>query len=203
MLFPYAVMFAIVYCALRSEQYFFNGIKSGLDGDLKNSLFLSRVGQCEGQRHLAIYLADARIAQQNNTHYVVSGVLTVRRNITGRPLAGTVAIKICHNATNCRSFVEPPVAVGDVCELFQQGSLRNTSFGAVLAHSIPRLACPLSRGLYRLNDILLDYKLFRYFAPHVSNIWRIDMSGESDGKRVFCVRIEMFLYSWEDMLPRY
>ncbi|XP_050094075.1 uncharacterized protein LOC126576815 [Anopheles aquasalis] len=198
-----AVLVVITWLAHLSEQYFFNGIKSGLDADLKHSLFLRRVGQCEGQRHLAIYLADAQIAQQNNTHYIVSGVLTVRRNITDGPLEGTVTIAICHNETQCRPFIEPPVTIGDVCELFTNGSRSHSIFGQILGHSIPELRCPLSEGIFRLVDIPLDYKPFRYFSPHVSKIWRIDLSGVSHGRRVFCVRIEMFVYSWEDMLPRY
>uniref|UniRef100_A0A182FF07 Uncharacterized protein n=2 Tax=Anopheles albimanus TaxID=7167 RepID=A0A182FF07_ANOAL len=156
-----AVLVVIAWLTHMSEQYFFNGIKSGLDADLKHSLFLHRVGQCEDQRHLALYLADALIAQQNNTHYIVSAVLTVRRNITDGPLEGTVAIAICLNETQCRPFIEPPVTIGDVCELFSNGSLSHSIFGQILGHSTPELRCPLSEGIYRLVDIPLDYKPFR------------------------------------------
>uniref|UniRef100_A0A182NM78 MD-2-related lipid-recognition domain-containing protein n=1 Tax=Anopheles dirus TaxID=7168 RepID=A0A182NM78_9DIPT len=193
-----ALIFA---CAIHTgEPYFYNGIKSGLEPDLKHSLFLDRIGQCRWQRDLTVFLADMRIAQQNNTHYVVSGVLRVRRNIT-QPTTATVSIEICQNATHCRPFVDPPVAVGDLCRFLCEQ--RNSSLGEVLGHSVPALDCPLREGVYRINDALVDYKPFRYFSPHVSKLWRIDLVGESDRRRVFCVRIELFVYSWEDMLPRY
>uniref|UniRef100_A0A182PN75 MD-2-related lipid-recognition domain-containing protein n=1 Tax=Anopheles epiroticus TaxID=199890 RepID=A0A182PN75_9DIPT len=183
-----------------SDSYFYNGIKSGLEPDLKHSLFLDRVGQCRWQRDLPIFLSDMRIAQRNNTHYVVSGVLRVRRNITQLTTA-TVSIEICQNATSCRPFIDRPVAIGDVCRFVVDQ--RNSSLGEVLGRSVPPLVCPLVEGVYRINDALVDYKPFRYFSPHVSKLWRIDLVGESDRKRVFCVRIELYVYSWEDMLPRY
>uniref|UniRef100_A0A182IM54 MD-2-related lipid-recognition domain-containing protein n=1 Tax=Anopheles atroparvus TaxID=41427 RepID=A0A182IM54_ANOAO len=141
-----------------SAQYFFNGIKSGLDEDLKHSLFLSHIGQCRWQRDLSVFLGDMRIVQRTNTEYVVSGVLAVRRNLTD-VLTATVKIEICQNETHCRPFVEPPIAVGDVCEFLRDQ--QNTSLGTILAHSVPPLECPLRKGLYRINDALLDYKPFR------------------------------------------
>uniref|UniRef100_A0A182Y0W6 MD-2-related lipid-recognition domain-containing protein n=1 Tax=Anopheles stephensi TaxID=30069 RepID=A0A182Y0W6_ANOST len=183
-----------------TEQYFYNGIKSGLEPDLKHSLFLDRIGQCRWQPDLAVFLADMRIVQRNHTHYVLSGVLRVRRNIT-QATTGTVSIEICQNTTHCRPFVDPPVNVGDVCRFLDEQ--RNSSLGDVLGRSVPPLECPFTKGLHRINDALVDYKPFRYFSPHVSKFWRIDFVGESDRKRVLCMRIELFVYSWEDMLPRY
>uniref|UniRef100_A0A182T397 Secreted protein n=1 Tax=Anopheles maculatus TaxID=74869 RepID=A0A182T397_9DIPT len=110
-----ATLFTVVIVASivrLSEQYFYNGIKSGLEPDLKHSLFLDRIGQCRWQPDLAIFLADMRIVQRNHTHYVISGVLRVRRNIT-QATTGTVSIEICQNATHCRPFVDPPVNIGD------------------------------------------------------------------------------------------
>ncbi|KFB44571.1 AGAP005493-PA-like protein [Anopheles sinensis] len=141
-----------------SGQYFFNGIKSGLDEDLKNSLFLSHIGQCRWQQDLSVFLGDMRIVQRSNTQYVVSGVFVVRRNLTG-PIATAVKIEICQNETHCRPFVEPPVAVGDVCDFLRHK--QNTSLGAILSYGIPPLVCPLQKGLYRVNDALVDYKPFR------------------------------------------
>uniref|UniRef100_A0A8W7PWS7 MD-2-related lipid-recognition domain-containing protein n=1 Tax=Anopheles coluzzii TaxID=1518534 RepID=A0A8W7PWS7_ANOCL len=182
------------------EPYFYNGIKSGLEPDLKHSLFLDRVGQCRWQHDLPIFLSDMRIAQQNNTHYVISGVLRVRRNITDAT-TGTVSIEICQNTTQCRPFIDRPVAIGDVCQFLAEK--RPSSLGEVLGHSVPPLRCPLTKGVYRINDALVDYKPFRYFSPNVSKLWRIDLVAESGQKRLFCVRIELYVYSWEDMLPRY
>ncbi|XP_052898456.1 uncharacterized protein LOC128305170 [Anopheles moucheti] len=196
-----ATLFTVVVVGIPlSQQYFYNGIKSGLEPDLKHSLFLDRIGQCRWQRDLAMFLTDMRIVQRNHTHYVMSGVLRIRRNIT-EPIGATVSIKICQNATQCRPFVDPPVHVGDVCKFLQVQ--RNSSLGVVLGRSIPPLECPFAKGLYRINDALVDYKPFRYFSPHVSKLWRIDFVGESNRTRVFCVRIELYVYSWEDMLPRY
>ncbi|XP_050075594.1 uncharacterized protein LOC126563029 [Anopheles maculipalpis] len=183
-----------------SEHYFYNGIKSGLEPDLKHSLFLDRIGQCRWQPDLAMFLADMRIVQRNHTHYVLSGVLRIRRNIT-QTTTGTVSIEICQNTTHCRPFVAPPVNIGDVCKFLTEQ--RNSSLANVLEHSVPPLECPFTKGVRRINDALVDYKPFRYFSPHVSKLWRIDFVGESDHKRVFCIRIELFVYSWEDMLPRY
>uniref|UniRef100_A0A182MG05 MD-2-related lipid-recognition domain-containing protein n=1 Tax=Anopheles culicifacies TaxID=139723 RepID=A0A182MG05_9DIPT len=195
-----ALVTVVVVGIQLSQQYFYNGIKSGLEPDLKHSLFLDRIGQCRWQSDLAIFLADMRIVQRNHTHYVISGVLRIRRNITEATTA-SVSIEICQNTTQCRPFVDPPVSMGDVCK-FLDGQ-RNSSLGEILSHSVPAIECPFTKGLYRINDALVDYKLFRYFSPHVSKLWRIDFVGESDRKRVFCVRIELFVYSWEDMLPRY
>ncbi|XP_053676881.1 uncharacterized protein LOC128727045 [Anopheles nili] len=201
MLYPTTtLLFVAVLAVGPSGPYLYNGIKSGLEADLKHSLFLNRIGQCRWQPGLTIFLADMRIAQRSNTQYVVSGVLAVRKNIT-HPATATVAIEICQNTTHCRPFFDPPVAVGDVCEFLRDQ--RNSSMGKVLAHSVPPLECPLRKGYYRINDALVDYKPFRYFSPHVSKLWRIDLVGESEGRRIFCVRIELYVYSWEDMLPRY
>uniref|UniRef100_A0A182KCW5 MD-2-related lipid-recognition domain-containing protein n=1 Tax=Anopheles christyi TaxID=43041 RepID=A0A182KCW5_9DIPT len=183
-----------------SEQYFYNGIKSGLEPDLKHSLFLDRVGQCRWQRDLPLLMSDMRIAQQNNTHYVISGVLRVRRNIT-ETMMGTVSIEICQNATQCRPFIDPPVAIGDLCRFLTDQ--RNNTLGEVLGHSVPPVGCPITQGVYRINDALVDYKPFRYFSPNVSKLWRIELVLNCGQKRVFCVRIELHVYSWEDMLPRY
>uniref|UniRef100_A0A182RN43 MD-2-related lipid-recognition domain-containing protein n=1 Tax=Anopheles funestus TaxID=62324 RepID=A0A182RN43_ANOFN len=141
-----------------THQYFYNGIKSGLEPDLKHSLFLDRIGQCRWQRDLAIFLADMRLVQRNHTHYVMSGVLRIRRNIT-EPTMATVSIEICQNTTHCRPFVDPPVNIGDLCKFLCEQ--RNSSLGEVLGHSVPPIECPFTEGVYRINDALLDYKPFR------------------------------------------
>ncbi|XP_062541100.1 uncharacterized protein LOC134209132 [Armigeres subalbatus] len=192
------IIFAVISALMQpTEPARLNGIQAGLGEERRSSLFVNRIGQCEGFQHLPVFIPDSKIAQLNGTHYVTSGILVFHRAYEGN-LSGSVWIEKCNTTKHCKPFTRT-IPIPDACAYLEAV---DPELVAIQNHFKPPFHCPFRTGVFRFNDLLTDNTLYLYLSPHVSNDWRVIITGSYNDKMILCLSMEVSIYDWEEMLVK-
>lgn len=132
------------------------GIQAGIGDDRRNTLFLNRIGQCEGFEQLPTFLQDSRFAQLNTTHYLLSSNLIFRKPYEGN-ISGAVRVEQCNATGHCQPFTRS-IPFPDACGFLKS---IDPALMFVKQRITPVFECPFRVGVYRFEDILMDNMVYR------------------------------------------